>query len=221
MAMAKRRETWGERTLRKLLGSAARAKVIGWICRHPAQPIIGAELARELGLSPTAVSRELARLEEVGMLTSGKLGRAKPYYLAETFPLLPGLRSMVMYATGIVAVLREQLADEEEIEVAFIFGSLAAGDDRPNSDVDLMVVGSIDGRRLSQLVRHAERQTGREVNQVQYSAREFLTRLREGGSFLESVMEGAKILIKGEENALRRIAGRWQDTATSVPAAGP
>ena len=160
-------------------------------------------------------------LADRGMLTSGKLGRAKPYYLAETFPLLPGLRSMVMYATGIVAVLREQLAVEEEIVVAFIFGSLAAGDDRPNSDVDLMVVGSIDGRRLSQLVRHAERQTGREVNQVQYSAREFSTRLREGGSFLESVMEGAKILIKGEENALRRIAGRRQDTAAPVPAARP
>ncbi len=214
--MAKRRETWGERTLRKLLGSEARAKVIGWICSHPEQPIIGAELARELGLSATAVSRELARLEEIGMLEAGKLGRAKPYYLAETFPLLPGLRSMVMYATGIVAVLREQLADEEEIEVAFIFGSLAAGDDRPNSDVDLMVVGDIEGIRLSQLTWAARRTTGREINPIHYSRAEFAARLEDTEGFLGRVMRGAKVLVKGDEDALRRLAGAGEDTTVAV-----
>lgn len=205
--MAKGQETWGERTLRKLLGSEARAKVIGWICSRPAEPIIGAELARELGLSPTAVNRELARLEEMGMLEAGKLGRAKPYRLNEQFPLLPGLRSMVMYATGVVAVLREELADEEGIELAFIFGSLAAGDDRPNSDVDLLVVGEIPGMRLSQVVRQAERQTGREVNQVHYSPAEFTAKIQGGNSFLSGVMRGEKVFVRGNDDVLQELAG--------------
>lgn len=214
--MAKRRETWGERTLRKLLGSEARAKVIGWICSRPAEPIIGAELARELGLSPTAVSRELARLEETGMLEAGKLGRAKPYYLNEDFPLLPGLRSIVMYATGIVAVLREQLADEEDIDVAFVFGSLAAGDDRPNSDVDLMVIGDIKGIRLSQLTWAARRTTGREINPIHYSADEFATRAQESEGFLPRVLNGPKVFVRGDEDGLRRLARAGEDTPVAV-----
>ncbi len=206
--MSARQETWGERALRELLGSEARAKILAWICSQPAStPIVGASLARELHLAPNAVWIELERLERLGMLEAGdKLGRAKPYYVNERFPLLPGLRSMVSYATGIVAALRDRLGHDEDIDAAFIFGSVAAGDDRSDSDVDLLVVGDIVGARLSQLMREAEQATGREINQVQYSAREFATRLREGGSFLDSAMANPKIFIKGDEDALRALA---------------
>ncbi len=214
--MTKARETWGERTLRKLLGSDARAKVIGRICSRPTEPIIGAELARELGLSPTAVSRELARLEEIGMLEAGKLGRAKPYYLKEDFPLLRSLRTMVMYATGIVAVLREQLADEEGIEAAFIFGSLAAGDDRPNSDVDLMVVGDIPGMRLVRAIRVAVRATGRVVNPITYLPHEFRSRALDDNAFLTRVLAGAKVFLRGDEHVLRQLAEADADTHEPV-----
>jgi len=205
--MPERQYPWGERALRELLGSEARAKIIAHTCsQHASTPIVGAKLARELDLAPNAVWIELQRLERLGMLEAGEnLGRAKPYYLNERFPLLPGLRSIVSYATGIVAALRDRLGRDEDIEVAFIFGSVAAGDDRPDSDVDLLVVGDISGARLSQLVREAEQATGREVNQVQYSAQEFASRLHEGGSFLGSAMAGPRISIKGDEDALRAL----------------
>ena len=222
MTMSTSHTSWGGQALAELFGSDVRAAVLPWICAHADDLIIGAKLARELDMSTSAVGTELARLERLGMLQATEpIGPAKPYRVNPDFPLLPGLRSMCMYATGVVAALREAFANEHDIEVAFIFGSIAAGDDRPNSDVDLMVVGSIDGLRLSQVVRQAERQTGREVNQVEYSAEEFSTRLREGGSFLESVMEGPKILISGDEDALQGLAERWQDTTASLPAAGP
>ena len=207
--MTKDDEAWGERVLRELFGSEARAKIVAHTCseRHSA-PIVGAKLARELGLAPNAVWIELERLARLGMLEPGeRLGRAKPYYVNERFPLLPGLRSIVSYATGVVAALRDRLGQEEGIDVAFIFGSVAAGDDRPQSDVDLLVVGGISGTRLSQLIREAERDTRREVNQVHYSASEFATRLREGGSFLDSVMAGPKVFIKGDGDGLRALAG--------------
>jgi len=205
--MARRPETWGERALRELLGSQARAEIIGWICREPEAPVVAARLARELDLRYSAVWHELQRLARLGMIRAGeRMGRTQPYYLDPAFPLFPGLRSMVMYATGIIAVLREQFSKEQGVDVALIFGSLAAGDDRPQSDVDLLVVGDIPGRRLATLIREAEQRTRREVNQVHYSAGEFASRLREGGSFLPSVMAGPKVFIRGDADALRRLA---------------
>ncbi len=136
--MAGRSETWGECALEGLFGSEVRARILARLCMRAAGPIIGRQLARELGSSRTAVRNELARLEELGLIRAGEnLGRAKPYYLNEDFPLLSGLRSMVQYAVGAAALLREKLGTEPGIDVAFIYGSVAAGDDRPESDVDL------------------------------------------------------------------------------------
>ena len=157
--------SWGEHALKELLGSEVRARVISHICANADEPIIAADLVRELDASATAVSRELARLCELGMLREGKpIGRARPYYLIQDFPLLPGLRSMCMYATGVVAALRAAFADEEGIEVAFIFGSIAAGGDRPDSDVDVIVVWDIPGIDLAQLTRPVWLATGREID---------------------------------------------------------
>lgn len=200
--------TWGERALSKVFGSEVRAKVIAQLCAGVEEPIIGRELARVLGSNQMAVSKELRRLEDLGMLRAGeKMGRVKPYYVNEDFPLLPGLRSMVQYAVGAVALLREKLGDREDIDAAFIYGSVAAGDDRPGSDVDVMVIGQVKGRELSSAIREVERRTRRQVNEVHYSRDEFAGRVREGGSFVPTVLEGPKVFLKGDEDALRELAG--------------
>ncbi|MCD6361999.1 MAG: nucleotidyltransferase domain-containing protein [Armatimonadetes bacterium] len=198
---------WGERALKELLGSEVRARVISHICAHPDELIVAADLARELDAGATAVSRELARLCELGMLREAKpIGRARPYTLVEDFPLLPGLRSMCMYATGVVAALREAFAEEDGIEVAFIFGSLARGDDRPDSDVDVIVVGDIDGIELVRLTRPVSRESGREINVINYSPDEFAEKARSEGEFLPRVLADARILLKGDEDAIHKLA---------------
>ena len=112
--MEERGSTWGQRALNELFGSDVRAAVLSWICAHPDQLIVGAKLARELEMSPSAVGKELARLEDLGMLEAAEpIGAAKPYTVNEQFPLLHGLRSICLYATGVVAVLRERRPPRE------------------------------------------------------------------------------------------------------------
>jgi len=208
-AMAHRTGTWGERVLVGLFGSEVRARIVAWLCTHGREPIIGRQLARELGSSRTAVSDELARLQELGFLRRGEnLGRAKPYYLNEDFPLLPGLRSAVQYAVGAIALLREKLAGRDDIDVAFLYGSLADRPRRPESDVDLFVVGDIDGVLLSRLVREVERQTGREISLIHWSPADLVRQAQDPSSFLSAVMRQSKIFVKGGEDELRRLAGQ-------------
>ena len=201
--------TWGARALSKLFGSEVRAKVIARLCAGAEEPIIGRELARALSANQMAVSKELRRFEDLGMLRAGeRMGRVKPYYLNQDFPLLAGLRSMVQYAVGAVALLREKLGEREDIDAAFIYGSVASGDDRPNSDVDLFVVGDIDGLLVSQLVREVERESRREIELVQWSAADLAGQMGDPSSFLRTVMRQPKVFVRGDEDDLRRIAGR-------------
>lgn len=211
--METRGTTWGERALSELFGSDVRAGVLSWICAHPDELIFGAKLARELGMSASAVGKELARLQEMGMLRADEpIGAAKPYTLNEQFPLLPGLRSVCLYATGVVAVLRELFADAEGVEVAAVFGSLARGDDRPESDVDVLVVGEIDGLELSEIAVEASRRTGREVMPVHYSAEGLARRAQDDeGGFVSRVLNERLIFLQGDADALRKLAARRVD----------
>jgi DNA-binding transcriptional ArsR family regulator len=195
---------WGEQALAQLFGSEVRAKIIAWLCTHAKGPVIGRELARSLGVSQMAVSKELRRLRDLGLLRADDpIGRAKPYHLDERFPLLSGLRSMVLYATGVVVTLQERLRDEPHIDIAFVYGSVALGADHPASDVDVIVVGSISGRRLASLVREVELATRRPINEVHYSGEEFRTRAQETGGFL---LGGARVFVKEDEDVLRELA---------------
>lgn len=199
--------TWGENALTELFGSGVRAAVLSHICAHPEGLIVASKLARTLDLSASVVGVELARLERLGMLVAEEaIGPARPYRLNERFPLLHGLQSVCLYATGIVAVLRELFAEAEGVEVAAIFGSLARGDDRPDSDVDVLVVGEIDGGALAEIAWEARGRTNRTVNTVHYSVAEFAQRMAQGHGFLTRVFAGPMIFLRGDLDGLRRLA---------------
>ena len=49
---------------------------------------------------------------------------------------------MVLKTTGIGDLLRAALANVAGIACAFVYGSVAAGDDNADSDIDIMIVGT-------------------------------------------------------------------------------
>ncbi len=103
--------------------------------------------------------------------------------------------------------LAELFADADGVEVAAIFGSLACGDDRPESDVDVLVVGEVAGVELARLAREARLRTGREVMTAHYPAAEFASEATDTGAFLDRVLSDRLIFVKGDRDELRRLAG--------------
>lgn len=104
------------------------------------------------------------------------------------------------------AVLAEALGGADGIACAFVFGSLAAGVQRSDSDVDLLVLGSIDGRSLSRRVsRSSDTALGRVLNYVLYSEEEWRERLRARNHFVLSVLERPKLFVVGSEADLERL----------------
>jgi predicted nucleotidyltransferase len=159
----------------------------------------------------TAARREVGRLEGFGILRSEQIGRSKRFHLVEGSPLLPGLRELVRRTVGLIPELERKLADEPA-EVAFVFGSLALGQDTGESDVDLLVVGDVDPVRLSRMCAELEGELGREVNLVSFGVEEFRERMRAPSSFLSSVLRQPRIFLRGDDDALRRLAQEPADS---------
>ncbi len=193
--------------LAKLLGSRLRARVIGWLFTHTDERYFGRQLAVILGEDSTNLSRELARLAKMGVLVCRQEGRQKYYRANSACPVFAELRGLAVKTAGVADVLREALAAlAKSVRVAFIYGSLARGEENARSDVDVMVVGSATFGEVVDALTPTQERLAREVNPTVYSSREFSSKLASGHHFLTRVCEESKIFLRGDENDLAGLA---------------
>lgn len=159
------------------------------------------ELVRRSGLSLGTVRQELQRLARVGLLIARKDGNRVYYRANPDHPVHGELCSLVLKTDGLAGVLVPAFATAE-VRIAFVFGSVARGDTRANSDVDLMVIGSVGLRRLTSLLSGLADRLGREINPHVLSQEEFVERRRQHDHFVASVLNSPKLFIKGTEHEL-------------------
>lgn len=130
------------------------------------------------------------------------------YFQANTeSPVFPELKSLIGKTVGVGDILRRALKPLKQlIRLAFIFGSMARGEENPGSDIDLLVVGEVSFSDVVLNLQAAQNALGREVNSTVYSNAEFVKRLREKRPFVTSVTYEKKIYVIGDEDELRRLA---------------
>ena len=154
-----------------------------------------------------AVQRELKQLTESGVLTRSVHGNQVYFQANRQCPIFEELRRLMVKTAGAAEVLRDALAPlRDKIEAAFVYGSLARGEEVARSDVDVMVVGNATFDEVLQALGPVEEQLGRETNPTVYSANEFKEKLTGEQHFLTSVLKGPKIMLIGEEDDLRGLA---------------
>lgn len=190
--------------LGELLTSVTRAKLLTVFLTHPTEEYYLRELARRTGQSLRAVQHELPRLERLELVLVRRRGRQKFYRANEQHPLFPELKRVVYKTAALGDVLKDAVAGIAGIHAAFIYGSVAKGDERKGSDVDLMVIGDLDSDVLHRAVRKAEKQLGREVSLAIMGAKEWRDRIASHDAFVEDLLKTDKIFLAGDERALRR-----------------
>jgi predicted nucleotidyltransferase len=99
-----------------------------------------------------------------------------------------------------------------KITWAAIYGPIARGEERAESDVDLLIVGPVSLQDLLPALRPVERQFGREANVTRYSEEEFRATRRSGNSFLNSILKSNLIMMAGSPGELEKTAGRTQSS---------
>ena len=169
------------------------------------------ELVKKTGAQLRSVQVELANLTEAGILIKEISGRQTYYRIDKRCPIIPELRSIFIKTAGLSDVLRTALAPlADSIDVAFVFGSFATDRVRPDSDVDLMIVGRVTLQEIVDVLGSVEQEIGREVNPSVFPLEEFRERVEAGEHFIISVLNERKLFLIGDERELERDAGRGQ-----------
>jgi len=151
----------------------------------------------------------IAGLEKMGIKVCQKEGRQKYYQANAECAIFKELRGLALKTTGVADVLRGVLAPlAKRIRVAFIYGSLALGEECAASDVDILVIGNVKFADVVSVLGPVQDTLGREVNPAVYPPNEFRSKLAEGHHFLKTVMNGNRVFLIGDERELARLAGK-------------
>ncbi len=152
-----------------------------------------------------AVQRELARLEASGLVTVTRVGKQKHYQANAASPVFEELRALVLKTVGLADVLRAALAPvSPSIRAAFIYGSIAKGEDNAASDIDLMVISDrLTYADLFAALEEASAQLGRKVALTVYSSEELSQRVSQENTFVTRVLAQPKLWLLGDESEVR------------------
>ena len=163
------------------------------------------EIVRSAGLGVGTVQRELEALSACGLVSVERVGNQRHYQANSASPIFAELRGIVQKTFGVVDVLRQLLAPvASQIEVAFVYGSVAKGTDRADSDIDLMVVSEkLSYMDLMKISLGAQQKLQREVNPTLYKSAEFRRKLGEGNAFLRRVLEQQRLDVIGSSDELQ------------------
>jgi predicted nucleotidyltransferase len=190
-------------SLGALLFGKTRLAILSLLLTLPDRRLYLREILRLTGAGQGAVQRELAKLAEAGILTKTREGNLTYYQANRLSPAFDDLKGLVEKTAGIAGFLRTALLPHaDRIERAFLFGSVARGEERAGSDIDLMVIGDVPYMDVVAAVSPLRESLGRDVNPTVFTASEFRERLDRGDHFLLRVMREDRVdLIGGQHES--------------------
>jgi predicted nucleotidyltransferase len=189
-----------------LVTSKTMRKLLSLFLTHPGEKFYARQLERLLDEPVSAVRRELNKLEKPGFLLSKHEIPVKYYWVNTRHPVYEEMKGLVLKTQAMGDYLRTLIKDTKGIVAAFIYGSVAKGEENSRSDIDLMVIGSIDPGFLHKKIVKIEHAIKRVI---QYSLmRETEFRQRDD-RFINRVVGDKKIFLIGSGSELKRLrAGR-------------
>ena len=188
-----------------LLSSKTRAEFFRLLFGVSSQPLHLREIQRNSGLSIGSIQQEAVTLQKLGVITVRKDGNRTYYEANKKHPLCEDIRRLVLKTCGLVDVVKQALKTDD-IKCAFVFGSVARGEETADSDIDLMVIGDIGLRKLTGLLSGVANKLGREINPHIHSLKEFKQRLVKREHLASRIMASPKIFIIGSEDDIKAMA---------------
>ena len=178
----------------------AQQRVLAVLFGNPSRSFYANEVIALAGSGTGAVQRELAKLDAAGLVAVTRIGNQKHYQANTNTPIFEELRGLILNTSGLADILRASLAPlADRIDAAFVFGSVAKGEDTAKSDIDLMVISNtLSYPDLYSSLEEATRRLGRTVNPTVYKPQDLDKRVKEGNAFVQRVLTQPKIWVVGE-----------------------
>lgn len=152
-------------------------------------------IARAVGASAGTTARELKRLEAAGLLERVREGRQVYFAPRRESQILEPFIEIVRATIGAPSTIQRALVGLPGVERAMIYGSYARREEKPDSDVDLLIIGEPERDELTDRLERAGHEIGRPVNEVVMSLTEFLARRARGDGLVASIDAGPVIEV--------------------------
>jgi predicted nucleotidyltransferase len=193
-------------SLGNLLFGQTRGRVLSTLYGTPDEAFFVRQIARSVDVSVGSVQRELTTLAGAGLILRAQTGNQVFYRANRDHPVYIELHALLAKTTGVFHQLAEALTPlAEKIQFAFVYGSFARGEENAESDIDLMVVGSVTLDDLLERLAPVERTLHRPVNPTIYSQEELKVRLQADNHFLKAIQKGKNTFLIGDEHEFRQL----------------
>jgi predicted nucleotidyltransferase len=188
-----------------LLGDAlltkTQQKVLGLLYSRPEKSFYTKEILRLTGMGVATIKRELDRMKAAGILSMSKIGNQHHYQANPSCPIYNELLGIVKKTFGVADVLSQALTPlADEIDWAFVFGSVASGKETSDSDIDLMIIGDVKFTEAVGALYSIQATLGREINPKIYRKDEWIQMLDHKDAFIKEVMLKPRMDVMGEGN---------------------
>jgi len=153
------------------------------------------ELSRILNVDPGNLDRKLKELEKEGLFVSENQGNMKYYSLNKNYPLLKEVKKAFDVSCGLEKKIANLLSNLKGLKSAYIFGSYSKGGFGPESDIDLLLIGSHSSIESIEILYKLSKEIRREINIIDMTEKEYLEKKKRGDDFVKNIFEGKTIKI--------------------------
>jgi predicted nucleotidyltransferase len=190
--------------------SPYRRRMLAVLLLRPDERFHVRQLERLTGISAGSLHRELKAMAIAGLLIREHQGNQVLYRADRSCSIFEELASIFRKTVGLGSLLSDALSSlADRIEVAFVFGSMAAGKQHAGSDLDICVLGDVDYVDVVKALGVMQDEVHREINPVVMTATKYFDQLANHDRFVERVDHEPKIFVIGSEDEFGKLAENW------------
>ena len=186
--------------LETLLGSKVKIKILRALLRFEAKTFTLRELANYINTSHTAVLKSISDLQGMNIIKIESHGTSNLISLNKNSYFYKQLKDFFEFESNTVQHLKEELNKTlPKAKSIAIFGSIAAKDERINSDIDVLVITNEKSRMNEVVAKHQEALSKKFGNLISaYIMTETEFKRKKNTDFVKSIISN-NILVQGEK----------------------
>ena len=190
--------------------SPYRRQLLANLLLRPDEQFHVRELERMTGISAGSLHRELKAMAESGLLLREKVGNQVFYRANPHCTIYEEVAAIFRKTMGMASLLQNALSGlAGKIQVAFVFGSMASGQQKAGSDIDVCVLGNVSLLEVVTALSSARETLRRELNPVVMTAKTFAEQSVKQDRFVARVRSEPKVFVIGGEDELAKLVEDW------------
>jgi predicted nucleotidyltransferase len=196
--------------LDEILNTEAKIRILRFLCRTNAQ-WNGSQIAREIKITPAATHTALRALQKEGLLTLRNMGKTHVYSLREGSFLVSNLLKPLFtkednILDSVIVLIKRKISGSKvksDIASVALFGSVSSRQERPTSDIDLIVVVEnaktkpVVERLFGEVDEKISKQFGNTLSPYVNTRSEFKAKHKKGLAVVKNILKTYR-LIYGE-----------------------